>query len=64
MGWGIAFFYLTFKEEEKDDTTPIFPIANAFDHDNVLRKLITSFDSAYETLNHINKTENFLQVSY
>jgi len=37
-------------EEEEDDTTQIIPVTNALDHE--LRRLISSFDNANETLHH------------
>ncbi|CAI6362923.1 unnamed protein product [Macrosiphum euphorbiae] len=46
--------------EEEDDTTPILPVVNALDYVNELRRLVASFDDADESLNHLNKIENFL----
>ncbi|KAE9528840.1 hypothetical protein AGLY_012415 [Aphis glycines] len=48
------------EDEEEDDTTPILPVVNALDYVNELRRLVASFDDADESLNHLNKIENFL----
>ena len=38
----------------------ILPVVNALDYVNELRRLVASFDDADESLNHLNKIENFL----
>ncbi|KAL4126942.1 hypothetical protein QTP88_011140 [Uroleucon formosanum] len=48
------------EDGEEDDTTPILPVVNALDYVNELRRLVASFDDADESLNHLNKIENFL----
>ncbi|KAL4107604.1 hypothetical protein QTP88_017928 [Uroleucon formosanum] len=48
------------EDEEEDDTTPILPVVNSLDYVNELRRLVASFDDADESLNHLNKIENFL----
>jgi len=47
---------ITSTKEEEDDTTQIFPVIKyALDHVNELRRLISYFDNAEETLQHLNK---------
>jgi hypothetical protein len=48
------------EDEEEDNITPILPVVNALDYVNELRRLVVSFDDADESLNHLNKIENFL----
>jgi hypothetical protein len=56
----ISSAYATSIQDEEDDTLPILPVTNAFDHVNKLRKLIAYFDNAYETLHNFNIIENLL----
>jgi hypothetical protein len=48
------------EEEQEDDTIPILPVTNALVYVLQLRRLISSFDNADETLSILNKVENFL----
>ncbi|XP_025197514.1 tigger transposable element-derived protein 6-like [Melanaphis sacchari] len=48
------------EKEEENDTTQILPVTNALDYVHELRRLIASFDNADETLQNLNKVENFL----